>query len=65
MTINVFLNEKCKDAMNLTNFIQNIQVSLDDLMYTKNNGYVKGLTNIFAKQLFSLIIADPCLAPVR
>jgi hypothetical protein len=51
MTINVFLNEKCKDAMNLTNFIQNIQVSLDDLMYTKDNGYVKGLTNIFAKQL--------------
>ena len=51
MTINVFLNEKCKDAMNLTNFIQNIQISLDDLMYTKNNGYVKVLTNIFAKQL--------------
>ncbi len=54
MTINVFLNEKCKDAMNLTNFIQNIHVSLDDLMYTKNNGYIKGLTNIFTKQLSDL-----------
>ena len=51
MTINVFLNEKCKDAMNLTNFIQNIQISLEDLMYTKDNGYVKGLTNILTKQL--------------
>lgn len=54
MTINVFLNEKCKDAMNLTKFIQNIQISLEDLMYTKNNGYIKGLTNIFTKQLSDL-----------
>lgn len=54
MTINVFLNEKCKDAMNLTKFIQNITISLEDLMYTKNNGYVKGLTNILTKQLSDL-----------
>ena len=54
ISINVFLNEKCKDAMNMTNFIQNIQVSLDDLMYTKDNGYVKGITHILTKKLNDL-----------
>lgn len=54
ISINVFLNENCKDAMNLTKFVQNIQVSLEDLMYTKDNGYVKGITNILTKQLNDL-----------
>lgn len=51
MTINVFLNERCKDAMNLTDFINNIKVSLEDLEYTNQHGYVKGVSNIFAKHL--------------
>ena len=51
MTINVFLNEQCKDAMNLTDFVNGLQISLDDLMYTKNHGYAKGISNIFLKHL--------------
>lgn len=51
MTINVFLNEHCKDAMNLTDFINNIKISLEDLEYTNQHGYVKGVSNIFAKHL--------------
>lgn len=51
MTINVFLNEMCKDAMNLTDFINQLDLSLDDLMYTKDNGYIKGISNIFVKNL--------------
>jgi len=51
VNINVFLNEDCKYAMNLTDFINQIQPSIDDLMYTKTNGYIKGITNIFAKNL--------------
>ena len=51
MTINIFLNEQCKDAMNLTDFIENLQITLDDLMYTKDNGYIKGVSNIFLKHL--------------
>ena len=35
MTINVFLNEECKNVMNLTDFIENVKVSLEDLSYTK------------------------------
>jgi len=51
MTINVFLNEHCKDAMNLTDFINGIKISLEDLEYTNQHGYVKGLSNIFTKHL--------------
>ena len=51
MTINVFLNEKCKDAMNLTDFVNRLEVSLQDLAYTETHGYVKGISNIFTKHL--------------
>ena len=51
MTINVFLNEKCKDAMNLTDFVDRLEVSLQDLAYTQAHGYVKGISNIFTKHL--------------
>ena len=54
MTINVFLNEQCKNAMNLTDFVENVKVSLDDLQYTRVHGYVKGISNIFAKNLQDL-----------
>ena len=54
MTINVFLNEQCKNALNLTDFVQNIKVTLEDLQYTKDNGFVDGVTNIITKQLKDL-----------
>ena len=53
-SINLFLNEQCKNAMNLTDFINQVQVSIEDLQYSKNNGFVEGVTNIFAKQLQDL-----------
>lgn len=51
MTINVFLNEACKNAMNLTDFVNGVQVSLNDIMYTKEHGYAEGISNIFVKHL--------------
>ena len=54
ISINLFLNEQCKNAMNLTDFINQVHVSLEDLQYSKNNGFVEGVTNIFAKQLKDL-----------
>ncbi len=51
MTINLFLNEECRDAMNLTDFVKQIKLSLNDLQYTRDNGYIKGITNIFVKNL--------------
>jgi len=62
MTINVFLNEQCKNAMNLTDFVENVKVSLDDLQYTKEHGYVKGISNIFVKNLQDL---DPMKRPIH
>lgn len=52
--LQVFLNEKCKDALNVNEFIENVQLGLDDLEYTGREGYVKGLTNVFYKNLKQL-----------
>ena len=60
--INLFLNQECKNAMNLTDFIEQLQVSLEDLDYSKNNGFVAGVTNIFTKQLKDM---DPKDRPIH
>lgn len=49
--IHVYLNNECKNAMNLSEFVETLNLSVDDLVYTKNNGYIKGITNIFVKNL--------------
>tara|TARA_Y100000992_G_scaffold297935_1_gene262284 strand:- start:1245 stop:2174 length:930 start_codon:yes stop_codon:yes gene_type:complete len=58
MQINFFLNEECKNAMNLTDFINSLHLSLEDLKYTRDNGYIKGITNIFVKNLQDLSPTD-------
>ena len=62
MSINIYLNEKCKDAMNLTDFVDNVKVSLEDVLYTKNHGFVKGISNIFVKQLQDM---EPTQRPIH
>ena len=54
MQINIFLDKECKNAMNFTDFIESLSPSIDDLKYTKDNGYIKGITNIFVKNLKDL-----------
>ena len=54
ISINMYLNENCKNAMNLEDFVKQITVSLKDLDYSKQNGYAKGITNIFLRQLNDL-----------
>ena len=49
-----YLNETCKDALNLTDFINSLQVQLKDLEYTADNGHVKGITNIFHTALSNI-----------
>ena len=49
-----FLNETCKDAMNITDFVNNMRVELDDLENTGRNGYVEGISNIVIKNLNKL-----------
>jgi hypothetical protein len=49
--LNFFLNEKCKDAMNITDFAESIQLTLKDLEKTGEVGYIKGITNIIVNGL--------------
>tara|TARA_Y100001958_G_scaffold154244_2_gene142899 strand:- start:1158 stop:2117 length:960 start_codon:yes stop_codon:yes gene_type:complete len=52
--INVFLNEQCKNAINLSDFIQSLQIQLDDLIYTKDKGLIEGVSNVFVNALNQL-----------
>ena len=52
--IQVFLNEKCKDAINMSDFVKSIQVSLQQLDFTKQNGLVNGLTNVIIENMNKL-----------
>ena len=54
ISINMFLNEYCKDAMNISDFIDKIQPTLTDLIKTKELGYVGGISNILIKNLNQL-----------
>ena len=47
--LNVFLNETCKDAMNIMDFINSLQLQVSDLENVGKVGYVKGLSNIIIK----------------
>ena len=49
--LNVFLNEECKNALNIDEFINQLKIGLDELEYTKNNGINKGILNIFTNGL--------------
>jgi hypothetical protein len=49
--MNFFLNEQCKDAMNMSDFIKAIELDSDDMDYVTTNGYVKGISNIFINNL--------------
>ena len=46
-----FLNEQCKDAMNMSDFVKAIELDSDDMDYVTTNGYVKGISNIFINNL--------------
>lgn len=49
--LNLYLNETCKNAMNISEFVSSIKLSLEDLENTGRNGYVEGISNIFLKNL--------------
>jgi hypothetical protein len=46
-----FLNETCKDAMNIMDFVESIQLQLSDLEKVGELGYVEGISNIIVKNL--------------
>jgi hypothetical protein len=52
--LNVFLNEECKDAMNIMEFIDSLKIQLSDLESVGKLGYVEGISNIIVKNLKAL-----------
>lgn len=53
-----FLNETCKNAMNIMDFVNSIEIGLDDLEKVGQLGYVEGISNIINKNLKSLDITQ-------
>ena len=49
--LNFFLNEQCKDAMNIADFVNNMVLTVEDLKNTGDLGYIDGITKIFADKL--------------
>ena len=54
--LQVFLNEKCKDALNITDFVNSLNLSLTDLENVGEFGFVNGISKIFVKGLKNLDI---------
>ena len=52
--LNFFLNETCKDAMNIGDFVSSIKVNLEELENTGRQGYIEGISNIILKRLNNL-----------
>jgi hypothetical protein len=57
-----FLNETCKDALNISDFVKSIKPSLEDLETTGRLGYVEGVSNIILKNLITL---DSNMRPIH
>ena len=60
--LNIFLNEQCKDAMNIMDFVNSLQLKLSDLERVRELGYVKGISHIVLNKLKAL---DICKRPIH
>jgi len=54
--LNVFLNEQCKDALNISDFIDSLKITLEDLLFSKTNGISRGITDVMIRGLKELDI---------
>ena len=56
--LNFFLNETCKNAMNITDFINSLQLQISDLEKVGEVGYIEGISNIIIKNLNALDVTE-------
>lgn len=56
--INVFLNEKCKDALSMDEFIGNIEISMKNLLNTKDKGHIEGISDIIIENMNKLSLYE-------
>jgi hypothetical protein len=52
--LNVFLNEECKDALNIADFVESLKLTVNDLEQTGRLGFTQGITRIFVQALKQL-----------
>ena len=60
--LNFFLNETCKNAMNITDFVESIKLQLTDFINVGEVGFIEGISNIIVKNLNSL---DETIRPIH
>ena len=60
--LNFFLNETCKDAMNISDFVSSIKLNLEDLEHTGRQGYIEGISKIIINNLNNL---EQCFRPLH
>jgi len=60
--LNVFLNETCKDAINLNDFIQSIELTVNDFINTGEVGYVRGISDIMLERIRDM---EPHVRPIH
>ena len=60
--LNFFLNETCKNAMNINDFVDSIQLKLSDLERVGDVGFVKGISDIIVNKLNAL---DVTVRPIH
>ena len=56
--LNLFLNETCKDAMNIMDFVESIKLQVSDLESVGELGYIEGISNIIVKNLNALDVTQ-------
>jgi hypothetical protein len=56
--LNFYLNETCKNAMNIMDFVSQLQVSIKDLEETGRLGYAEGISKIFINGLKQMSVTD-------
>jgi Txe/YoeB family toxin of Txe-Axe toxin-antitoxin module len=56
--LNMFLNETCKNAMNITDFVDSLQLQMSDLENVGEVGYIEGISSIIIKKLNTLDITE-------
>jgi hypothetical protein len=55
--LNIFLNETCKDAINMKDFVDTVQIQMNELENVGKNGYVTGISDIIVSRLRELDIS--------
>ena len=56
--LNVFLNEKCKNAMSLTDFVNSMNLTVEDFIQTGERGFIDGISNIIIDRIHNMDLHD-------